>query len=145
MTTGPIQSKEEELDKDVDGVVEWQEFVSGVRQGAGHFVGINKEGNIVQAHFVNVGKSEEGRHATSSRARGHQWATPPDALQAKLTAVNLTERKWRELPATANERQSIVWLGRQLEQRGMSARKVSAAFNLAPSTYSNWKRRAEPS
>lgn len=133
------------MDKGVDGVVEWQAWVSGVRQGAGHFVGINEEGNIVQAHFVNVGKSASGRHATSPRASGRRSATPPDTLHAKLMAANLTERKWRELPATANERQTILRLGRQLEQRGMSARKVSAAFHLAPSTYSNWKKRAEPS
>jgi hypothetical protein len=141
----PIDSKGDEVEKGAEVVVEWQELVEGVHHGEGQFIGVNREGSLVQAHFVNVGESEEGRHATSPRPRGRQPMAAADAVKNKLTPANLTERKWREFPATVNERQSVLRVGRQLEQRGISARGVAKTFNLAASTYSNWKKRSGPS
>jgi hypothetical protein len=138
----PIDPKGDEVEKGAEVVVEWQELVEGVHQGEGHFIGVNREGSLVQAHFVNVGDSEEGRHTTSpSRRPRHPLAAQGD-VKDRFQPGNLTERKWREFPATANERQTIVRVGRQLEQRGISAREVAKRFNLAASTYSTWKKKA---
>jgi hypothetical protein len=138
----PIGPKGDEVEKGAELVVEWQELVEGVHQGEGHFIGIDWEGSLVQAHFVNVGASEEGWHSASPKSRRrHSQAAPADAKD-RFQPGNLTERKRREVPATANERPTIVRVGRQLEQRGTSAREVVQHFNLAASTYSSWKKKA---
>jgi hypothetical protein len=123
-------------------VVEWQELVEGVHQGEGHFIGVSREGNLVQAHFVKVGESEKGRHTTSpNRRRRHSQPVPVEGKD-RFQPGNLTERQWREFHATANERHTILRVGQQLEQRGISAREVAQLFNLAASTYSTWKKKA---
>jgi hypothetical protein len=40
----------------------WQHYRAGVRDRQGHFIGINREGGIVEGHFVDVGPSEGPRH-----------------------------------------------------------------------------------
>jgi hypothetical protein len=138
----PTDPKGDEVVKGAEVVVEWQELVEGVHQGEGHFIGVNRAGNLVQAHFVKVGESEEGRNTTSpNRRRRHSQAAPIE-VKDRPQRGNLTERKWREFRATANERQTIVRVGQQLEQRGISAREVAQLFNLAASTYSTWRKKA---
>jgi hypothetical protein len=137
-----IDPDSEDSVKGAEVAVEWQELVEGVQQGEGHFIGVSRAGNLVQAHFVNVGGPEKGRSASSpKRKRRHVQAAPLDVKNA-FQSGNLTERKWRAFRATENERQTILRVGRELEQRGISAREVAELFNLSASTYSTWKKKA---
>jgi len=47
----------------------WQEHVDGAISGPGHFIGINRSGSIVEAHFVKVGKPHRGRRADEDMPR----------------------------------------------------------------------------
>lgn len=122
-------------------VVEWQEFVAGGGQGEGHYIGTDQQGNLIQAHFVNV-----GHPGNVGRRRSSRGGIPKHAVLAEDTiefeSANLTNRNWRKRRATVNEREHILRVGQRLEDLGTSAMEVAKIFNLLPRTYSAWKKNA---
>ncbi len=81
------------MEPDEEQVVEWREMVEGVLEGPGHFIGLDREGNLVQAHFVNVGSTVGGRHSASSGTDSRLLRTWPDRPPNEVGTPNLTDRR----------------------------------------------------
>jgi hypothetical protein len=111
-------------------------------QGEGHFVRA-EPGHRVEAFFVNVAETRKGLHDTK---RGRR--TPP--AEARLNREDLIflldakKRDWRKQRATAEDRETVLRIGRKLQQQGLHTGEFAkVSFGISRSTYRKWRKRAE--
>ena len=112
-------------------------------KGDGHFVR-TEPGYRVEAFFVKVATTRKGLHHTE---RGRR--TPPAESRLKtedlIFMLDAKKREWRKQRATAEDRETILRIGRKLQQQGLHTGEFAkVSFGISRSTYWRWRKLAEP-